>query len=93
MEAFTNLNGSKTNKGNYVWGAALTLAWKNLIDQIIKENIKIQSDKKEALEIVSNFNQSPVNFGILSESSYYAKTGFGNKTVHLINQEVAKKFP
>lgn len=40
------LNGSQSKNGNFVWGAALTLAWKNLSKLIIKEPIKIQSDNK-----------------------------------------------
>lgn len=31
MEGFSKLNGSKTAKNNFVWGAALTLAWKQLV--------------------------------------------------------------
>ncbi len=30
---------------------------------------------------------------MLSDSCYYARTGFGNETVHKINEEVSKKFP
>lgn len=36
MEAQDKLNGSFTSKGNYVWGGALTLAWKQLSKNIIK---------------------------------------------------------
>jgi hypothetical protein len=35
------LNGSFTKNKNYVWGGALTLAWKQLIEKIILEPIKI----------------------------------------------------
>jgi hypothetical protein len=35
MEGHTKLNGSFTEQKNYVWGAALTLAWKNLSSEII----------------------------------------------------------
>lgn len=31
MEAHARLNGSFTTKGNYLWGGALTLAWKQLV--------------------------------------------------------------
>lgn len=30
---------------------------------------------------------------MLSENCYYARAGFGNKTVNLINEEVKAKFP
>lgn len=93
MQAHTKLNGSTTQKGNYIWGAALTLAWKHLIKEIIHEPIKIKSSDKKALEITDNFNQSPCDFDMMSPECYYARAGFGNKTVHLINEEVAQKFP
>jgi hypothetical protein len=88
-----NLNGGKTQKGNYVWGAALTLAWKNLCQDILKEPVRIQSQDKTALAITENFNRSPCDFKMLSPDCYYARTGFGNKTVRIINEEVAQKFP
>ena len=50
------LNGVWTGKNNFLWGAALTLAWKQLCKEIIKEDIKIASQDKKALEIVQNFN-------------------------------------
>ena len=30
------LNGSITKTGNYIWGGALTLAWKELIANFVK---------------------------------------------------------
>jgi hypothetical protein len=36
MQAHVPLNGNFTKTGNYVWGGALTLAWKQLIHDIIK---------------------------------------------------------
>lgn len=85
MQAHAHLNGSTTKTGNFVWGAALTLAWKQLCDQIIHEPIKIESTNKKALEIVDNFNSSPCDFKMLDKDCYYARSGFGNKTVNLIN--------
>lgn len=78
MQPFVNLNGGFTNKGNYVWGGALTLAWRQLVEEIIKEPIKINSQNTEALRIVDNFNNSPFNTKMLSESCFYARAGFGN---------------
>jgi hypothetical protein len=43
MEAYSKLNGSKLPSGNFVWGAALSLAWQNLCKEIIHEPIKIKS--------------------------------------------------
>lgn len=66
MQPFANLNGGYTNKGNYVWGGALTLAWKQLVKDIIKEPIKINSQNGEALNIVKNFNESPFTAKMLT---------------------------
>jgi hypothetical protein len=35
----TNFNSFKTNKGNIVWAGALGLAWNELKDKFVKENI------------------------------------------------------
>ena len=60
------LNGSSTKKGNYLWGGALTLAWQNLRDEIIKENITLANQSPIVQEIVHNFNHSPFNKAHLS---------------------------
>lgn len=60
------LNFCTTANGNVLYGAALTLAWKELIEHIIKEDIKIQSNDPVALEIVQKFNNSTVSKADLS---------------------------
>ena len=44
-------------------------------------------------KIVSNFNESPFTKEDLTEADYYIKSGYGQKTVTAINNEVKKKFP
>lgn len=44
-------------------------------------------------KIVGNYNTCPFKRGDLEESSYYIKSGYGQKTVTEINTEVKKKFP
>ena len=56
IETNHKLNGGYTGKGNYLWGAALTLAWKSLVTDIIKEPIQINSTDPIALAITNNFN-------------------------------------
>lgn len=36
MEGPVKINGSVIADGSYVWGGALTLAWKKLISDIVK---------------------------------------------------------
>ena len=56
IETNHKLNGGYTGKGNYLWGAALTLAWKSLVTDIIKEPIQINSTDPTARAITNNFN-------------------------------------
>ena len=55
--------------------------------------MKVKTKNKKLLKIAYNFNKSPFNFKMLTESCYYARAGFGNETVHKINEQVSKKFP
>ncbi len=76
-----------------VWAGALTLAWHELTDNIIKDDIELNTDDKVVTKIVNNYNKSPFTKNALSEADYYIKSGYGQKTVTTINTEVKKKFP
>jgi len=80
-------------KGNYVWGGAMNLAWTELTENIIKENIQLNTQDKIALEMVSKLNDAPFSKSDLDEESYYVKSGYGQSTVDEINRESKKKFP
>ena len=43
--------------------------------------------------IADKFNNSEVSNKDLTPECYYAASGFGNKTIHRINEEVGVKFP
>lgn len=75
------LNFCTTPNANILYGAALTLAWKELTQRIIKEDVKIQSNDPIALDIVHKFNNATVSKADLSPESYYGTAGFGNQTV------------
>lgn len=76
-----------------VWAGALTLAWQELSDNIVKEDVRLDSDDEIVNKIVDNFNQATFKKNDLSEADYYIKSGYGPKTVTQINTEVKKKFP
>lgn len=80
-------------EGNYIWGGAMNLAWKDLNENILHEDLKLQADEKIAQEMVKKFNEASFNKDDLDEKSYYIKSGFGQKTVSLINKESKEKFP
>jgi len=79
--------------GNYVWGGAMNLAWNDLSENIIEEEIKLNTDDKKALETTEKLNNSVFSKNDLDEFSYYIKSGYGQKTVDLINKESRQKFP
>lgn len=80
-------------KGNFVWCGAMNLAWNELKDNIIKEKVKLKSKEKVTLEMVKSLNNSNFTKTDLDSSSYYIKSGFGQKTVDAINEESKSKFP
>ncbi|MEA3295562.1 MAG: hypothetical protein U9Q27_00240, partial [Patescibacteria group bacterium] len=80
-------------KGNYVWGGAMNLAWTELAENIIKEDIQLNTQDKIALEMVSKLNNAPFSKNDLDEESYYVKSGYGQSIVDEINRESKKKFP
>jgi hypothetical protein len=87
-----NYTGSNY-KGNYVWGGAMNLAWNELSANIIHGKIKLNTDSPKALATTNKLNQPVFSNKDLDEASYYAKSGYGQKTVDLINKESRKKFP
>ncbi|NMC36426.1 hypothetical protein GYA49_05280 [Candidatus Beckwithbacteria bacterium] len=80
-------------KDNYVWGGAMNLAWNDLNENILHEKIQLDTKDKTALEMVTKLNESPFNKNDLDEASYYIKSGYGQETVNIINQESRQKFP
>ncbi len=80
-------------KGNYVWGLAMNLAWNELNESILHEKLKLKTDDKIALRMADQLNDAPFTKNDLDEKSYYIKSGYGQKTVDLINKESGAKFP
>jgi hypothetical protein len=80
-------------KGNFVWCGAMNLAWNELNESILKEKLQLNSNDKLALEMVIKLNNTSFSKNDLDSSSYYIKSGFGQKTVDAINEETKAKFP
>jgi hypothetical protein len=90
----TNYNYTGSNfKGNYVWGGAMNLAWNDLTENIVHEKIGLVTKDSLALATLNKMNNPVITKNDLDEPSYYIKSGFGQKTVDLINRESRKKFP
>jgi len=80
-------------KGNFVWGGAMNLAWTELSENIVKEKIKLKTDDDLVLSMLKQFNNPVFTKKDLDDKSYYIKSGYGQKTVDLINKESKEKFP
>jgi len=80
-------------QGNYIWAGAMNLAWNELTDNILHEKLQLQTKDQVALDVADKFNQSPFSKKDLDEKSYYARSGYGQYAINLINQEVKTKFP
>lgn len=84
---------SSNYRENYIWSGAMNLAWNDLTENILHEKLKLDTSDPKALEMTTKFNNSPFTKQDLNEKSYYIKSGYGQKTVDLINKESKQKFP
>lgn len=80
-------------KGNYVWCIVMNLAWNELGAGILHEKPVLQSKDPAVLKLVAAFNRAPFSSKDLDAESSYVKSGFGQKTVELINRETKARFP
>lgn len=80
-------------EGNYVWGAAMNLAWNELSENIVKEKIELDTRDQAALNTLARLNTPVVSKADIDEASYYVKSGYGQQTVDTINRECRAKFP
>ena len=89
-----NLNyaGSKFHN-NYIWGGAMNLAWNELIESFTGEPITLYTEDESALKTLHCLNNPVFTKNDIDEAIYYVKSGYGQKTVDLINQECRAKFP
>ncbi len=92
-DTIVNVYAGSYCKGNYVWGGAMNLAWNDLSKNIIKEKIALKTNDKNAVGIINKLNKPPFTINDLDGKSYYIKSGYGQKTLDIINKESRKKFP
>jgi len=75
------------HEGNYIWAGAMTLAWKEMISEIVHEDLISDTSNKEVQHFISILNKSNFSKDELDEESYYIKCGFGQYTLDTINSE------
>ncbi len=80
-------------KSNYVWGLAMNLAWHDLNENVLHGKVKLKTGDEIALRMADQLNEAPFTKNDLDEKSYYIKSGYGQKTVDVINKESREKFP
>ena len=80
------LNGFTKSNGNYLWGGAMTLAFHQLIESIVKEPLSVSTSNPVALQIIKNYNESEFKKDCLSDEFYLAKAGFGPRVIREINK-------
>jgi hypothetical protein len=80
-------------QGNYIWAGAMNLAWNELVQNILHDEVKLNTNKQDSLKIARKLNKSVFSKNDLDTESYYVKSGYGQKTVDLINLESRQKFP
>ena len=88
-----DLYAGSNYKGNYIWGGAMNLAWNDLRENVVHAKVELNTNDTAALQTTFKLNESVFSKKDLDEPSYYVKSGFGQKTVELINKESRLKFP
>lgn len=79
--------------GNYIWTAAMNLCWTELSEKIFKAPINLRTQDLSTLLMMKQFNHPVICKDDLDSSSYFVKSGFGQKAVDEINEECRMKFP
>ena len=71
----------------------MCLAWNELKNSIIKAPLQLGTNDPTAIQIIDNFNAERFVDTEIDPACVYVKSGYGKKTLDLINQEVKNKFP
>jgi len=87
-----NYTGS-TYEQNYVWGGAMNMAWSELIESFTQDKIELDSSDPMVQSTLDKLNEPVFGKQDMDDTSYYIKSGYGKKTIDLINKECRDKFP
>jgi hypothetical protein len=64
----------------------MNLAWNELKNNFVKENIKLETNNTITLKTLNALNGDVLSKNDLDEKDYYIKAGYGQRTVDLINE-------
>jgi hypothetical protein len=80
-------------EGNYIWGAAMDLAWKELIGNVTKEEPSYKGRDSSISKMVETYNASGFTRNDVDAPSYLVRSGFGPGTLTAIRKEMKERFP
>lgn len=80
----SHINGS-LQKGNYVWGVAMNLAWNELCANLNHAPLDLTTKDDQSNRMAFYFNNSPFILNDVSPESCYVKSGYGPETLKKIN--------
>lgn len=93
-QSYNYITTGSYHKGNFVYGGAMQLAINDLNENILHEKLQLKLDDSDTdtKRILNIFNKSEFTKDDLDDKSYYVKSGYGQKTIDLINREWKQKF-
>jgi hypothetical protein len=79
-------------KGNYVWAAAMDLAWKKVKADVVKRELEVADDDALGASITAAFNGSKFSKSDLDAASYYLFSGSGPQAMDNLRAGLKQKF-
>lgn len=83
---------ASSHEWNFVRWWAMSLAWNELIENIVKEPLRLEISGNW-LKIAEILNAKYFTKKDLDDASYYVKSGFGPSVIEEINRDSKAKFP
>lgn len=80
-------------KDNYLWGIGMQLCWNQLSEDIVGGAVQLKTQKPEAQELISCFNQKHFDQAAISPDCLYTKAGLGPEILDVIKRELGARFP
>ncbi len=72
----------------------MQLAWNELREQFASSKpLLLKTEDNHSLQVIKNFNEGSFTRDDINKDSIYVKSGYGQATLNLINQELLQKFP
>lgn len=80
-------------KGNYIWSAAMNLAWNSIRDSIFHEAIAFEQGTESAISLAKKLNASRMILNDIGRKEGFVESGFGPEGIRKIKAAWMKKWP